>query len=261
MAILTRVIAYPNLFRTSRSDAAHTALIDHTEIIPLEITADCGTLIGYMAPCGRQAAPLVLYFGGNGTNAATTLMSLHGYRAAAFSNVHVAMVDYPGYGQSEGKPSDITFKQSALAIYDALAAREDVTEIIVIGYSIGTGPASYVASRRDVSGLILMAPYAHVADLFNNVVNMFYGPFKPLATCGYNMSPVRFAKHVDVEPLLLVAERDNTVSYDSIVHLGETFPAGYELVTIPGIKHNEFWYSGTTLREIGEYFDQVTGSP
>lgn len=256
LALAIRLIAPSKLFHPNRDDTSHAALLTRADVEHLTIDTKHGALSGYLLKASDRPAPLVLYFGGNGENAATTLNRLNTRQREAFEGCHFAQVDYPGYGLSEGRPSDAALKRTALTAYDALAAREDVTDIIILGYSIGTGPANYCAANRDAAGLILMAPYADGADLFNSVVNIFHGPLKLLVS--YNMSSVTFAKDIPYKPLIFAAENDELVPYSSAVRLSKAYPQGCEFVTIPGIRHGGFWHSSVVLTGIAEYIREVT---
>lgn len=256
LTTVIREIAQPQLFHPSQDEVAHATLMMRSNTEFIVIPTDHGELSGIMHYGGKDAAPLVLYFGGNGDNAANRVRYLADNCSAPFRGWHLAMIDYPGYGLSEGTPSDAAFRRMALAAYDALSARNDVTEVVVMGYSIGTGPANYVASRRDVSGLILMAPYAEGADLFNTVVDVFYGPLKLLIS--YKMPSNAFARDITVRPLIFATEQDELVPYASSVRLSEAYPGGCDFVTVPGIDHGGFWHSGVVLNGIADYLAEVT---
>lgn len=255
LAVGIRLIAPTKLFHPNRDDASHEALLARADVEHLTLPTKHGELSGYLLKGSDEAAPLVLYFGGNMENAATTINRLNSQQRASFEGCHFAQVDYPGYGLSDGRPSDASFKRMALAAYDALSVRKDVTGIVVLGYSIGTGPANYVAANREVSGLILMAPYADGVDLFNSVVNVFHGPLKLLVS--YNMSSVTFARDIAVKPLIFATEQDELVPYASAVRLSHAYTGGCKFVTIPGIRHGGFWHSRTVLNGIADYLGET----
>lgn len=139
LTTVIREISQPQLFHPSRDEVAHATLMMRSNTEFIVIPTDQGELSGFMHYGSNGAAPLVLYFGGNGDNAAGRIRYLADTRSAIFRGWHLAMIDYPSYGLSEGTPGDASFRRMALAAYDALAAREDVTGIVVMGYSIGTG--------------------------------------------------------------------------------------------------------------------------
>ena len=72
--------------------------------------------------------------------------------------VEVWVMNYPGYGGSEGRPKLRDIPPAALATYDALQKRAAGAPIFVCGNSLGTTSAIFVASRRPAAGLILQNP-------------------------------------------------------------------------------------------------------
>lgn len=93
--------------------------------------------------------------------------------------VDALMLDYPGYGESEGKPTLETMRASVLTAYDWLHAQPEVagTSIVVHGFSLGSMLAPYVAHNRPVSGLVLESTATDVPDWANNFVPWYAWPF------------------------------------------------------------------------------------
>lgn len=76
-------------------------------------------------------------------------------------NGAVMIFDYPGYGQSEGAPSERGCYAAADAAYDWLLAQGfKPDDIIVTGESLGGGVAVDLVSRRPCGGLILVNTFA-----------------------------------------------------------------------------------------------------
>lgn len=86
--------------------------------------------------------------------------------------VNVLAVEYPGYGICPGTPTE------AGIIANAEAAMEFATEtlnvahndILILGRSLGTGPAISLAARYEVAGVILVSPFASIKELFERRV-------------------------------------------------------------------------------------------
>ncbi len=129
----------------------------------IEIASADGTrLRGWLRPAGSAPAPLLVYFGGNAEEVSWTLADTRWPH-----DWHVAAVNYRGYGASEGRPSESSLLDDALAIHDALAARPDVDarRIVAVGRSLGTGPAVRLAATRPIAGAILISPYDSLVEL------------------------------------------------------------------------------------------------
>lgn len=255
---LTPVIAPLFLYLPTHDAQAREVLLAREDIEPLTIASNGAELSGYFLHGSDGPAPLVLYFNGNHENASAFMLELveTPERLAAFAGCHFAQLDYPSYGLSGGEPSADAYRSMALDVYDTLSARDDVTEIIVLGYSIGTGPAHYCAANRPVAGLILLAPYTSGLDLFNNIVPVFHGPLEALVC--YDMPSIDYASQVAVAPLVFATPKDHLVPYASTLKLTEIYPAGCELITVPDIDHKGFLKTPMVLEAIGGYIADVT---
>lgn len=102
---------------------------------------------------GRKA---VLFCHGN----AQDITAVECLRPLADAGFTVLAVDYPGYGLSDGKATEEGCYRNVHYAYEWLVAKGFApTDIIVAGYSIGTGPATELASSQQVGGLFLVAPF------------------------------------------------------------------------------------------------------
>ncbi len=120
---------------------------------------------GYLNVYGWYAPPLdgkptILYFKGNEgsfskEHAKFAEITNDGYGLLAF--------DYRGFPLSPGKINQDNILNDSLAAFDWLANKG--SDIILYGRSLGTGPATYVASKRDAKALILETPFTSAADV------------------------------------------------------------------------------------------------
>ena len=104
------------------------------------------------------AKDLLLWFDGNSDNIRNIAPLLD-----RLDNVDVAGLNYRGYGESDGLPTQELLFEDALLLYDTLAPRYN--QIYLLGRSLGTGVAAYLASKRPTGGLILITPYYSVRAL------------------------------------------------------------------------------------------------
>lgn len=142
--------------RTISADASRSLL--GTNVTELDLTTPEGIhLRGWLVRNSTGIkAPLVIYFGGSGSES-SELIPL----ASQLNGWSVALVNYRGFGLSEGTPTHKNALEDALFIYDELTARDDVdpARVVPMGYSLGTGVAVYLSAQRPVAGTILVAPY------------------------------------------------------------------------------------------------------
>ena len=81
-------------------------------------------------------------------------------------NYDVFILDYRGFGKSEGEiENEKQFYTDVQLAYDKLKTQYSENKIVIVGYSIGTGAASMLASKNDPAMLLLQAPYFSLEDL------------------------------------------------------------------------------------------------
>ena len=133
-------------------------------------TADGETVHGwYLPPTPDPAAgPVprrhVLFFHGNGGNISgrpRTLALLHGF------GVGVLAIDYRGYGQSSGRPSEHGTLLDAEAAWAHLLEDRGLSpgDIVVYGRSLGGAVAMALAARHSPAGLVVESSFTHLVDL------------------------------------------------------------------------------------------------
>lgn len=123
------------------------------------LVRDGVTLRGWRLNPGRASA--LIYFGGN----AERLDTSRGDFARLFPDRTIYLLPYRGYGASEGSPDEKSLLGDGLALFDHVAAEHPQAPVAVIGRSLGSGVASYVASRRPVEKLALVTPFDSLANV------------------------------------------------------------------------------------------------
>jgi hypothetical protein len=110
----------------------------------------------YLKPSQRNKFPLLIYFGGNAEESTNFLP----YRDH-FAAWGILAVDYRGYGFSGGKPGEKQLFADARFLYDHFINQPEVdpNHLVAMGRSLGSGVAVYLASQRNLAGVILISPY------------------------------------------------------------------------------------------------------
>ena len=125
-------------------------------------TSDGVKLMAWALPYA-ETAPWLLYFHGNGGNIADYLSftsALHNF------GFNVLMLEYRGYGESGGVPSETGLFEDARTAYRYLTERGVLPEHIgVYGFSLGSGVAVDLASKVEVGALIVEAGYTSIPDV------------------------------------------------------------------------------------------------
>lgn len=183
-----------------------------------------------MVTVRRGAGPQALiYFGGNAEDVSWSLPTL----AAAFPEHSLYLLHYRGYGGSAGTPSEAALFADALALHERVSREQ--TQITVVGRSLGSGVAVFLASQRPVARLVLVTPYDSIEALAAQRFSMF--PIRWLLRDKFESG--RYASQVSASTLLLAAEHDEVIPLASTQALLTHFPQGVaRLEIIPGRDHN-----------------------
>ena len=145
---------------------AHTRLIypffDVDKVLAgfsrIALTAEDGTQI-YLQEA-EAYGPVVLYFMGNAGALAAFEPPLQAHAAAGH---HVIAMEYRGGAGRPGKPNETALKSDALQVADWALAKGKL--LVLYGYSLGTGLAVHVASKREAAQVILEAPFDRLCTL------------------------------------------------------------------------------------------------
>ena len=119
-------------------------------------------------------------------NAEDALSTLDMLELLAEGGYTVASVDYPGYGLSDGSPDEEGCYRNVHRLYDWLIEKRGFKpeDIIVDGFSIGTGPATELAATCPCGGLILEAPFLSAPRVVTRVRILPVDPFPNLKRIG-----------------------------------------------------------------------------
>lgn len=245
-------------FHPWHDQAAYEQLSHEESFEEIHIEHNGGRLNGWLKYNAEETrAPLLIFFGGNSQNSSNTCKYFKEYKTfSSFEGYHFLYVDYPGYGLSDGSPSDTTMFAAALRIYDYACTLEcvDSRNIVVLGYSIGTGVATYVASQRAVNGLILLAPYDRGLSLYNSELNIFHGPLKLLAR--YKFDSISYAKKVEVAPLIIASYSDEVIDESLSLNLAKHFAEVAQTLLLKGVSHDAYFYQRAVLDAIHAYLQE-----
>jgi fermentation-respiration switch protein FrsA (DUF1100 family) len=77
------------------------------------------------------------------------------------------IIDYRGYGLSEGKPTEAGTYRDALAAWRYLTVKRGIpaTRILVFGESLGGAIGTWLATQIRPAGLILQSPFTSIRDM------------------------------------------------------------------------------------------------
>jgi len=162
------------------------------------------TLSAWYIP-DTAADKTVLFFHGNGGNISHRGDSIYIFHKL---KMNVLIIDYPGYGESEGVPSEDGLYQSANAAWQYLINDKKVNpeDIIIFGRSLGGAVATDLASRVNAGGLILESTFSSIRD----IVDVSFPLLSKFIFLRYSFNSLSKIKNIKT-PLLLIHSPDDEV--------------------------------------------------
>ena len=222
------------------------------------ITEDEKVHHGVMRRVQDRRAPLIIYFGGNAEVSYGHMYSMNRSNMwPYFSGYHYLFIDYDGYGLNRGRANYQNMQEVALAAFDYAVSHPyvDSRHIVVMGFSLGTHSAVYLAANRPVEGLILLAAYANGYDLYNNVLPIFRGPMTGLVR--QKLPSDYYAPMVSSPVLIIASYTDEIIPYDSAEYLSTLFPGSVDFMTLMGVSHNEVFVADGVPERIQSFLERI----
>lgn len=201
------------------------------EFEEMSLKAEDGARLNALLFKAENPKGLIFYLHGNAGN-----LSSWGWAAGFYTDLgyDVFMMDYRGYGKSGGRiSSQYQLFRDIQTAYDEMKKRYNENEIIVLGYSLGSAPASKIAADNDPALLILQAPFYSMTDLMKE-----HYPFVPVFLLKYKFPVHEFLKHYENRIVVFYGLEDEVVPYPSAMKLKNEFGPRLQLITLEGQGHN-----------------------
>jgi len=181
----------------------------------------------------------MLFLHGNGGNISHRLEKLLMYNQLGLS---VFIIDYRGYGLSEGKPSEQGTYLDAEAAWDYLTKQKKIpaSDIIIYGESLGGAVASWLARRVEAGALIIESVFSSVEDMGKH-----YYPYLPVKLITRIKYPVtKYIREVPYPVLLIHSPADEIVPFAMGKKVYEAANQPKDFLEITGDHNSGFLHSG-----------------
>ena len=190
------------LFPTALARIARVQTPAATQRLEVQ-TSDGESLIGVRIRGTASGRPTLLGFGGNAWNAKVIALTLHNL----LPDHDVVAFHYRGYAPSSGRPSAQALLSDSLLVFDCLRQALAHERIVLVGFSIGSGVAAYLARHRPAAGLILVTPFDSLETLARDLY--WWAPVGLLLR--HRMPTIEFVRGSIVPTALILAEHDAVV--------------------------------------------------
>ncbi len=203
------------------------------------VTDDRVKLHGWFVPCDGAACTLLIFHGnaGNIGDRVPWIAMLHEL------GVNIFIIDYRGYGKSEGEPFEEGLYRDARAAYDwwAKGRSSRGEKLIVLGESLGGAVAVHLAATAPVSGLILQSTFTSARDMAKTMFPI--GLLQPFINVHFDSADA--IARVTCPKLFIHGTRDEIVPFRLGKSLFEVAPPPKSFYVVPEAGHNDLlWVAG-----------------
>ncbi len=215
----------------------------------LEFETSQGSQTAFLIAPRDEEGKMVLVFGGNAMTALdwVDLLPVPGRPGDGF-----LLIDYPGYGLCEGRPSPGSIDDSVAAAMQSCAAHLGTSEaqlkerLAVIGISIGSAVALNAAFHHEIKSITLLAPFTSLQEMAARAVGSLFS----------HMVRHRFDNRARLEAILargkaritiIHGDRDEVIPITMGRELAEMDPERIAFHAVPGAGHNDLLYMALPL--------------
>lgn len=178
----------------------------------------------------QKSKGVVLYFHGNANNMQRWAANYIDFTSKGYD---FYIIDYRGYGKSEGQVEEQDFYQDARMAYEKLRERYEADEIVIFGRSLGSGVASQLATQVPAKALVLETPYHSIRDVIRCNYPFILLPFSlPQRFPNYEYLP-----KVSCPIYIFQGTKDKIVPYQSAIKLKPLLKPGDEFIVFEGGRH------------------------
>ena len=201
-------------------------------------TADGVRLNGWFIPAGSPRG-VALFFHGNGGNLGHRIDTFRILHRLGFSTF---MIDYRGYGRSEGTLSENGTYHDAEAAWRYLTDRRgiDPSQIVVMGRSLGGVFSAYLASRFTPAGAVIESSLTSVTDIGSAMYPLM--PVRRLSRIHY--PTIDFIAKACCPVLVMHSREDDVIPFSHGERLFEAAPQPKEFLELIGPHNDGYKISG-----------------
>ncbi|MGH9194975.1 MAG: alpha/beta hydrolase [Acidimicrobiia bacterium] len=196
-------------------------------------TTDRESIVGWVLE-QADARTEVLFFHGNGGNLSLWSDVLAGIHAKGYA---VVALDYRGYGNSTGSPSErgLYLDTDAFVHHFWQNLHRPERNVVYWGRSLGATMAAYATTLTKPDGLILESPFPSARSLLTH-----YPVLKVLSLfSSYRFPTEEFLRSFDRPVLIIHGDADRIVPYRQGQDLFARLQTKKEFVTLRGADHND----------------------
>lgn len=160
-------------------------------------------------------------------------------------NSNLVLFEYPGFGKDSYVPGESVILKQAVELVLHIKEKKELP-VYLMGESLGTGVATFVATRMDISGLILVSSYTSIAR-----VAQHHYPFAPAKyLLKHQFAADLWARETRAPVILFHGIDDDIIPIKFARQQVLNFKGEKTLVEIPDCGHNDIFDRGETIIQV-----------
>lgn len=244
-----RLIFFPQSMTEEEADRI-TEDYEHAEEVSFEME-DGTQLYGWLVhpeSSQQESEGLLIYYGGN----AEELSGQIPYMSQHLPDWTVLLVNYRGYGRSEGSPAEEVLYRDASAVYDEIHEQLEAPSTVLMGRSIGTAVAIHTAAEREADKVILISPF----DSMEEVAGTHY-PFLPVSQLlRYPFDSTEKINQIDAPLLAIAGDNDQVIPQERTDTLLAQRKGEYRYEVMENMGHNDVHLAPDFWNSIHEFLEE-----
>jgi hypothetical protein len=196
-------------------------------------TEDGKTINAWFIPA-KEAKYTILFFHGNGGNISHRLDKI---KILNNLGLNIFIIDYRGYGKSEGKPSEKGVYLDAGAAYDYLVKIKGINpdSIIIYGESLGGAVAIELCTKVRAKALITEEAFSNISDM-----GKIMYPYIPSFFVSDKFNSLARIEKINLPKLFIHSRNDNLVPFELGEKLYKKAKEPKQLAAITGDHNHAF---------------------
>lgn len=197
----------------------------------------------------HYSLPTLLYLHGNSGNIGYPMPVIRHFMNGGLG---VLLIEYRGYGGNQGKPTEKGLYEDGQTALDFLK-QEGVKsqKIVLYGESLGSGVATYLATKNSVCAVILQSPYTSLVSLSH-----YHYPWMLVQPWDKFDSLARI-KDINAPLLILHGTADQLVPYAEGLALFQAAMKPKEMITFQKLGHHNLWNTPGYSKQVIDFIQKV----
>ncbi|CAD8044299.1 unnamed protein product [Paramecium primaurelia] len=195
----------------------------------------------------------IIYFHGNSQDLLGASQFMQQLKNATEKDFNILAIEYPEYGlYKNAEITEENIQQDAIAAFEYIEKTQENAEIYIMGRSMGTGPACYLASLNKGKGLILISAFAS----FSKIAYQHAGIFGAIVKNRFQNAI--YAKDITIPTLLVHGKADDIISYTQTIEIYENLRSILKLIVLPpDMTHTKYDMIKDISEPLEDFFNLV----